>query len=75
MVQCAYLLVAKCLALVRVPLETYIFILNFSLPSRSEQLSGVNANEIKYYHSPVVIVVLGPGTINLTMPCILLAAL
>ena len=45
---------------VRIPLETYIFILNFSLPSRSEQVSGAVANEIKHVHSPEVIVVLDP---------------
>ena len=43
---------------VRIPLETYIFILNFSLPPRSEQVSGAHVNEIKHVHSPVVIVVL-----------------
>ena len=43
---------------VRIPLETYIFILNFSLPPRSEQVSGAHVNEIKHDHSPVVIVVL-----------------
>ena len=45
---------------VRIPLETYIFILNFSLPSRSEQVNGAVANEIKHVHSPEVIVVLDP---------------
>ena len=43
---------------VRIPLETYIFILNFSLPPRSEQVNGSVANEIKHVHSPEVIVVL-----------------
>ena len=43
---------------VRIPLETYIFILNFSLPPRSEQVNGAVANEIKHVHSPEVIVVL-----------------
>ena len=43
---------------VRIPLETYIFILNFSLPPRSEQVSGAHVNEIKHDHAPVVIVVL-----------------
>ena len=47
-------------AWVRIPLGTYIFILNFSLPVRSEQLSGAHANEIKHGYSPVVIVVLDP---------------
>ena len=42
------------------PLETYIFILNFSLPPRSEQVNGAVANEIKHVHSPEVIVVLDP---------------
>ena len=37
-----------------------IFILNFSLPFRSEVLSGPNANEIKHDHSLAVIVVLDP---------------
>ena len=46
--------------LVRIPLETYIFILNFSLPPRSEQVNGAVANEIKHVHSPEVIVVLDP---------------
>ena len=45
---------------VRIPLETYIFILNFSLPPLSEQVNGVVANEIKHVHSPEVIVVLDP---------------
>ena len=45
---------------VRIPLETYIFILNFSLPHRSEQVNGAVANEIKHVHSPEVIVVLDP---------------
>ena len=45
---------------VRIPLETYIFILNFSLPPRSEQVNGAGANEIKHVHSPEVIVVLDP---------------
>ena len=45
---------------VRIPLETYIFILNFSLPPRSEQVNGAVANEIKHVHSPEVIVVLDP---------------
>ena len=47
-------------AWVRIPLETYIFILNFSLPPRSEQVNGAVANEIKHVHSPEVIVVLDP---------------
>ena len=42
----------------RIPKETYIFIVNFSLPPRSEQVSGAHVNEIKHDHSPVVIVVL-----------------
>ena len=45
---------------VRISLETYIFILNFSLPPRSEQVNGAVANEIKHVHSPEVIVVLDP---------------
>ena len=45
---------------VRIPLETYIFILNLSLPPRSEQVNGAVANEIKHVHSPEVIVVLDP---------------
>ena len=45
---------------VRIPLETYIFILNFSLPPRSELVNGAVANEIKHVHSPEVIVVLDP---------------
>ena len=45
---------------VRIPLKTYIFILNFSLPPRSEQVNGAVANEIKHVHSPEVIVVLDP---------------
>ena len=43
---------------VRIPLETYIFILNFALSPRSEQVSGAHVNEIKHDNSPVVIVVL-----------------
>ena len=45
-------------AWVRIPLEIYIFILNFSLPTRFEQPSGAHANEIKHDRSPDVIVVL-----------------
>ena len=45
---------------VRIPLETYIFILNFSLPPHSEQVNGAVANEIKHVHSPEVIVILDP---------------
>ena len=45
---------------VRIPLETYIFILNFSHPPCSEQVNGAVANEIKHVHSPEVIVVLDP---------------
>ena len=45
---------------VRIPLETYIFILNLSLPPRSEHVNGAVANEIKHVHSPEVIVVLDP---------------
>ena len=41
-------------------METYIFILHFSLPPRSEQVNGAVANEIKHVHSPEVIVVLDP---------------
>ena len=43
-----------------IPPETYIFILNFSFPPRSEQVNGAVANEIKHVHSPEVIVVLDP---------------
>ena len=43
---------------VRIPLETYFFILNFSFPPRSEQVNEAVANEIKHDHSPKVIVVL-----------------
>ena len=45
---------------VEIPLETFIFILNFSLLPRSEQVNGAVANEIKHDHSPGVIVVLDP---------------
>ena len=45
---------------VRIPLETYIFILNFSHPPRSEHVNEAVANEIKHVHSPEVIVVLDP---------------
>ena len=45
---------------VRISLETYIFILNFSHPPCSEQVNGAVANEIKHVHSPEVIVVLDP---------------
>ena len=51
---------------VRIPLETYVFILNFSLPPRSEQVNGAVANEIKHVHSPEVIVDYTPDTINHT---------
>ena len=59
---------------VQIPLETYIFILNFSLPPPYEQVSGAHVNEIKHDHSPVVIVVLDPDTINHIRPCIFIAA-
>ena len=45
---------------VRIPLEKYIFILNFSLPPSSEQVNEAVANEIKHVHSPEFIVVLDP---------------
>ena len=45
---------------VRIPLETYNFIFNLSIPACSEQLSGSLANVIKHDHSAVVIVVLDP---------------
>ena len=48
------------MACVRIPLETYIFILNFSIPACSEQLSRSHANDIKHSNSPVVIFVLDP---------------
>ena len=38
----------------------HIFILNFSLPPRSEQVNGAVANEIKHVHSPEVILVFRP---------------
>ena len=44
--------------LVRIPLETDIFILDNSLPLRFEQVNGAVANEIKHGHSLKVIVVL-----------------
>ena len=37
-------------------LSMLVFILNFSLPPRSEQVSEAHVNEIKHDHSPVVIV-------------------
>ena len=49
---------------VRIPLEKYSFILNFSLPPRSEQVSGAHVNEIKHDYSPVFIGVLTPETIT-----------
>ena len=55
-------------AWVRIPLETCIFILNFSLFSRSEEVSGAHVNEIKHDHSHVVIIVLTPATINHIRP-------
>ena len=45
---------------VRIPLETYIFILNFSLPPRFEHLIGAHANKIKHDHFPLVIIDLNP---------------
>ena len=42
----------------RIPLERYIFILNFSLPI--DKLFWAHAKEIKHDHSPGVIVVLDP---------------
>ena len=48
------------MALARIPLDTYIFIMIFSLPPRSKQRSGAHVNEIKHDHSPVVMVVLDP---------------
>ena len=44
-------------AWVQIQFEWYIFILNFLLPPRSEQLSGAHANEIKHDNSHVVIIV------------------
>ena len=51
----------------------YVFHFQFSLPSRSEQFSGANANEMKHDRLPVVIVVLDPQNppISHTMSCIL----
>ena len=46
--------VVECRAWVQIPLETY-FHFEFSLPSRSEQLSEANTNEIKHDHSPVIV--------------------
>ena len=43
-------------------------------PPRSEQVSGAHVNEIKHDHSPVVIVVLDPDTINHIRPYIFIAA-
>ena len=43
--------------LVRIPLETDIFILDFSLPLRSEQVNGADPNEIKHGHYLEVIVI------------------
>ena len=58
------------------PRLQYIFILNFSLPLRSKQRSGVHANEIKHDHEAVDIVVLDPRyDINHTNPCIFIAAI
>ena len=37
-----------------------MFILIFSLPTRSEQVNGAVENEIKHVHSPEVIFVLDP---------------
>ena len=42
------------------PAGDIYFILNFSLPPRSEQVNEAVANEIKHDHSPEVIVVLDP---------------
>ena len=57
---------------VRIPLETY-FHFEFSLPPRSEQVSGAHVNEMKHDHSPVVsLVVLDP--INHIRPCISITA-
>ena len=44
--------------LVRILLETFIFILKFLLPPHSEQVNGAVANEIKQVYSPEVKVVL-----------------
>ena len=46
--------------LVRIPLETDVFIFDFSLPLRSERVNGAVANEINHGHSLEVIVVLEP---------------
>ena len=45
---------------VRIPRETYIFMLNFSLPPRSKQLSVAYENEIKHDHSSLVKIILDP---------------
>ena len=47
------------------PAGDIFFILNFSLSSRSEQLSGANADENKHNYSPLVIV--GLATASLKM--------
>ena len=39
------------------PTGNIYFDFEFSLPPRSEQVSGAHVNEIKHDHSPVVIVV------------------
>ena len=59
------------MAWVRIPLESYIFILNFSLPPRSKQLNGAHANEIKHNNSPVVID-LSHHTINFDLTILIL---
>ena len=46
--------------LVGFPVETDIFILTFSLVFCSLHLGRALANEIKHYHSPVVIFVFDP---------------
>ena len=50
-----------------------IYLFMFLLPSRYDQLSGANENEIKHDHSPVVIAVLTPYMINHTLSCLLKA--
>ena len=44
------------------------FYFEFFNPACSEQLSGSYTNEIKHDHSPEVIVVYDPDTINHTRP-------
>ena len=58
-----------------IPGEDVYFHFDFFARFPSLQVGGALANEITHGHSPVLIVVLDPETINHTRSCILIDAL